>query len=156
MGIWNQWNSRMSVKEFSLFICTSAIMGNYAGWLGQLKPDGSTVCTDTSYLWFPWRVANPCVQNNDSVGLSCKWKCLLHIQRNRSVFHTLWLQCQWKCLIHFLMLLWNWQLNGESDRVTVLSRTCEQLHQCWSNVSKLPREEIQPFKGIEKKEILKE
>lgn len=133
MGIWNQWNSRMSVKEFSLFILTSTIMGSYAGWLGQLKPDGDRDCTDTSYLWFPWRMANPYVQNNVSVGLSWKWKCLLHIQRTRSVFHTLWLQCQWKCLIHFLMLLWNWQLNGEIDRVTGLSRTCEQLHQRWSN-----------------------
>lgn len=128
----------MSVKEFSLCVHTVSLnmMGNYAGLLWQLKPDGGRVDTDTSFPWFPWSVWLILVcRTPASAGPFCKWKCLLHSQRNRSVFHTLWLQCQWKCLIHFQMLLWNWQLNGEIDTVTVLSRSSEQLHQRWYNIS---------------------
>lgn len=131
----------MSVQVLSLCVHPGSLtmMGNYAGQLGQLKPDEGRVCTDTSFPWFPWRVwlILVCWTTRVSVGPFCKWKCLLHIQRNRSVFHMLWLRCQWKCLIHFQMLLWNWQLNGETDMVTVLSPDSKQLHQHWYNVSRV-------------------
>lgn len=109
----------MLVKVFRFCVRTGSltVMGNYNGQLGQLKPDGGRVCSDTSFPWFPWRLwlILVCRTRNISVGPFCKRKCVLHVQRNGRVFHTLWLHCQWKRLLQFQMLPKNWQLNGGTD-----------------------------------------